>query len=181
MKRVVLVVLASLMVSLFLISPAQAVETSAVRTETFGAFADGNWGWFKLVVEKDATLHKLRAKVTVWCEPNNTLGGTKVACDAIQYRNSNGGSGGTTVPTSVTFIAVQYWNESSGWITTISAGVVAEDFSPTSNGLAITTAWEVPGQGTDQYRGIVQNFRAASTNEWSTWKERVTPTWEGTP
>jgi hypothetical protein len=182
-KRVRLLIMAAtlaLAASLVVAAPAHAVETTAVRVEAVAAFNDGNWGWYKLVLEKDTSNNKGRIKITAWCEPDNVLGGTKVPCDAIKYGNDK-----AIDPTGHGWLMGDYWSEDFGvWVASNvirnTDQDITADYSPPAAGYAIDGGWECSGQGTDQYRGHVASFAIASSNQWSSWKERVTPTWNGT-
>lgn len=168
MRTVAAAAVLAVLGTLFIGNPAYAVETDAVRTAYFAQFNDGRVGWFKLVVEKNSITDQGRAKITVWCEPNTTLGGDKVACDAIDL--------------SSTHLSVQYWSEgSSAWFDepAIYSDAGSVDYSPPLAGLAFSTIWQCGTHGLDQYRGYAANFRAASSNQWSQYYLRVTPTWNG--
>lgn len=167
MRRLVIVATLALFGSLLLVSPAHAVETQAVRgPEVFAQFNNGHVGWFKVAVEKDLANGKLRVKLTVWCEPNTTVGGDKVACDAIDMTNGAG-----------RVVSAQFWHSTQGWtdLVGINADVAAIDYSPPTVGIAATSGWYCAG-GTNDVRGFGKRFRAAAGNQWSQYYDRVTPT-----
>lgn len=173
-RRIAAVALAcavALPLGLLTAGPAHAVE-AASATDYFAQFNDGNVGWYKVALEKDLSNNNARAKVTVWCEPNTTPGGSKVYCDAIDFE--------VTGNNPVGVLAIEYWNESLGWkVTGADEYPGPVDYSPPLAGLSWTTPWVCTGHGDDQYRAIADNFRAASSNQWSQVYTRVTPTFHG--
>jgi hypothetical protein len=157
-----------------LVAPAaHAVETDAVRTEAVAAFNDGNWGWYKLVLEKNLSTFEGRVKITVWCEPDNVAGGTKVPCDAVAYGHS-------PIPNTGHLSAEWWWDNLSRWETSyITMTTSHVDYSPPSAGYSIATGWSCSGHGLDDYRAYVASFTMASSNQWAQWRSKATPTWRG--
>ena len=152
-----------------LATPAQAVEATQA-TNYFAQFANGDVGWYKVALEKDLSNSKWRAKITVWCEPNTTPGGSKVACDAIDLNS---------LPDGASVIQGQYWSEGDAAWASMGGPDGPIDYSPPLAGLSVTSGWAC-GFGPDQYRAAAYFFKAAANNQWSQEYTRVTPTYVGT-
>jgi hypothetical protein len=151
--------------------PAAASEATSV-TNYFAQFNDGNVGWYKIALEKRGADGWGRAKITVWCEPNTTPGGSKVACDAIDLYGASFN------------VAWQKSIPGTGWVTeedVLDANAPGDiDYSPPLAGISAATIYDCQSSSSSQHRARVLDFRAASGDQWSGSYDRSTPTWSGT-
>jgi hypothetical protein len=142
-------------------APAHAAEVKQ-QTHLVAQFNSGHTGWIKIALEKDSN-NSIRAHVGVWCQ---NAAGTKVQCGAVQFAGS---------------LQVQFWLENSGWgLTDVYVDLVETDSDPP---LTVNryTFWGCTGQGTDQYRAVVYAVKIQDIfGQWSDWKTRTHPTWDGT-
>jgi hypothetical protein len=126
-------------------------------------FNSGHTGWIKIALERLDGIYA-RAHLAIWCQ---NASGTKVACDKWELAPYG-------------HLAVQYWDESSGWADTPSVwfgGYVEYDPPLTDH---LYTDWACTNEGTDQYRAVITDIRIQDAfGQWSGWKTRTHLTWLG--